>query len=186
MKRLALTLVVILNITLVNIGLAQKATTTKKDSVYIIKTTDDMTDKTYYFISRGLVSIDNVNKQGFRLEAFLKKDESTNKIYMTDLKAKLVNIGSCNEKVTLIFKFEDESKIQLTSWNDFNCEGKACYELSDSDKESLSTKKIVKIKFQNGRDGYESYTADITNDNDYYVQLFDAINKQKIKEEKSK
>jgi hypothetical protein len=155
----------------------------QKDSVYIAKITDDMEDKTYYFPSRKMICASDDKKTGFTLSAFLnyKGDE----INITELKVKSVNIGSCNEKDELIILFEDDTKIKVVSWNDFNCKGDAWFILSKSDKEKLSTVKIKKIKLQNGRT-FESFTKELTENNDYFVQLFYAAKNKIIKEEKLK
>ena len=66
-------------------------------------------------------------------------------------------------------------------WNDFNCDGKGWFKISDSDKELLATNKVLKIRIQNGRT-YENYTHDVEKKNqDYFIQLFFAINNNKIK-----
>lgn len=153
----------------------------QKDSVYISKISDDMEDKTYYFPSRKMICAKEDKKTGFSLSAFLqyKGDEIT----ISELKVVMVNIGSCNEKDELIFLFEDDTKINLKSWNDFICKGDSWFMLSKSDREKLSTLKIKKIKVQNGRT-FESYTHELTENQDYFVQLFYAAKNKKVKEEK--
>lgn len=153
----------------------------QKDSIYVAKLTDDMEDKTYYFPSRKMICASDDKKTGFTLSAFLtyKGDE----INVNELKVKSVNIGSCNEKDELIILFEDDTKIKVISWNDFNCKGDSWFALSKSDKEKLSTIKMKKIKFQNGRT-FESFTKELTEDNDYFIQLFNATKNKIIKEEK--
>ncbi|MBK7362885.1 MAG: hypothetical protein IPJ01_11355 [Micavibrio sp.] len=155
----------------------------QKDSVYVSKIVDDMEDKSYYVPSRKMICASDDKKTGFALSAFLtyKNDEIT----INELKVKTVNIGSCDEKDELIILFEDDSKIKLISWNDFNCKGDAWFSLSKSDKESLSNLKIKKIKVQNGRT-FESFTKELTEDSDYFIQLFYATNNKKIKELKEK
>jgi hypothetical protein len=155
----------------------------QKDSVYVAKIVDDMEDKSYYVPSRKMICASDDKKTGFALSAFLtyKNDE----ISVNELKVKTVNIGSCDEKDELIILFEDDSKIKLISWNEFNCKGDAWFNLSKSDKESLSKLKIKKIKVQNGRT-FESFTKELTEDSDYFIQLFYATNNKKIKEVKEK
>lgn len=155
----------------------------QKDSVYVAKIVDDMEDKSYYVPSRKMICASDDKKTGFALSAFLtyKNDE----INVNELKVKTVNIGSCDEKDELIILFEDDSKIKLISWNDFNCKGDAWFNLSKSDRESLSKLKIKKIKVQNGRT-FESFTKELTEDSDYFIQLFYATNNKKIKEQKEK
>lgn len=153
----------------------------KKDSVYIGKQIDDMEGKTYYYASRGMVSKNE--KQGFRLSCFIE-GESDNELFVRDLSLKMVGIGGCVENNTLIIKFDDETKIDLKSWNDFNCDGDAWFNINEEQGNLLATKKIVKIKVQNGRT-YDSYTADImASDSDYFIQLYNAMKNKKIKIEK--
>jgi hypothetical protein len=53
-------------------------------------------------------------------------------------------------KDILIFLFEDDTKLQITSWNKFNCEGKAYFNLTESDLDLLKAKNITAIRFNNG------------------------------------
>lgn len=157
-------------------------TIAKKDSVYVGKQVDDMEDKTYYYPSRAIVSIDKEKSQGFRLSSFIegKKDDE---LFIKDLSLKMVGIGGCVENNILIIKFEDESKIELKSWNEFNCEGDAWFTIDEEQGTALANKKIIKVKVQNGRT-FESYTVDIKPvDSDYFVQLYYAIKNKKIKKE---
>jgi hypothetical protein len=80
---------------------------------------------------------------------------------------------------------EDESKVKASMWNDFNCEGKVWCQVSDSDKEIMATKKVSKIRIQNGRT-FESYTHVISDEADksYFIQLFLAVKNQTIKTSK--
>jgi hypothetical protein len=92
---------------------------------------------------------------------------------------KNVNIGSCDENDVLIILFEDDTKITLTAWNKFNCEGNAYFDFSDSQLTELSTKKVNTIRFSNGR-SHESLTVTLKEDEkDYFVR---AYSNQKIVE----
>lgn len=150
------------------------------DSVFIKKIADDMSDKVYFFPSRQIVCLSEDKKTEFRVSIFLNKDDNSGGCSAADLKVKMVNLGSCVEKNGIVFLFEDDTKISFISWNEFNCKGDAWFALSKSEMELLATKKIKKIKVQNGR-SYESYTHEIKEDNDYFIQLFYAINNNKIK-----
>ncbi len=149
-------------ITVLAFALIASVSFAQKDSVYVAKLVDDMEDKEYYFPSRKIICASPDKKTGFALSAFLsyKGDE----INVTELKIKAVNIGSCNEKDELIILFEDDTKMKLISFSEFNCKGDDWFILSKSDKEKLSTTKIKKIKVQNGRT-FESYTHELTGDN---------------------
>jgi hypothetical protein len=93
----------------------------------------------------------------------------------------MVGIGNCVENNTFIVKFSDESKIELKSWNDFNCEGDAWFSVKEDNLKSLETKKITKIRVQNGRT-FESFTMEVPEiDSDYFIQLIYATKNNKIK-----
>lgn len=153
----------------------------QKDSVVVVKQVDDMEDKSYYYPSRSIVIIDETKKQGIRLSAFINSKTETLKL--DDLELKMVGIGSCVENNILIIKFEDETKIELKSWNDFNCEGNAWFDIDKGEDDIvrlLETKRISKIRVQNGR-SYESFTAEVSPDDaDYFMQLIYAIDNNKV------
>ena len=153
----------------------------QKDSIFISKFSDEMSEKTYYFPSRKMICASEDKKTGFSLCCFL--DYKDDKIKVKTLKVVMVNIGSCVENNEIIILFENDTKIKLKSWNDFNCKGDAWFDLSSSDLESLKSLKMKKIKVTNGR-SYESFTSDTLENSDYFTQIFFAIDNNKIKEEK--
>ena len=167
-------------ILVVMLCLTTSITFAQVDSVFIQKSVDDMSDKVYFYPSRQIVCIAEDKKMGFGVGLFLNKDKINNGCIASDLKVKMINIGTCVEKNGIIILFEDDTKMSLVSWNEFNCKGDAWFSLSKSEMELLATKKIKKIKVQNGR-SYESYTHELKEDNDYFIQLFYAINNNKIK-----
>lgn len=154
--------------------------TAQKDSVYIAEQKDEMTDKVYYYPSRQIICQNpEVKSQGFAVSFFM--DKTKKGVQLAELKIKVIGVGSCHEKDEVIFLLEDETKIKGIMWNDFNCDGKVWCKISDADKTILSTKKVNKIRIQNGRT-FESYTHVVTEDDrDYFIQLFFAINNQIIK-----
>jgi hypothetical protein len=149
----------------------------QKDSVYVVEQKDEMTDKVYYYPSRQIICQNpELKSQGFAISFFIKKNKKG--IEVGELKMKVIGVGSCHEKDEVIFLMEDETKIKATMWNEFNCDGKVWCQISDSDKEILAKKKVVKIRVQNGR-SFESYTHTISDaDKDYFIQLFSAVKSQ--------
>lgn len=148
----------------------------QKDSIYIIKNVDDMTDKTYYFPSRKLVVTDSLKTKGFSITPDLNKN-----IELTDLIVKIIKIGDCNEKDELILMFEDSTKIKLISYAGFNCKGDAYYKIGKKDIEKFKTLKVIKAKIINGR-SYDSFTNTIPDFNqNYFMQLLYACDTKKIK-----
>jgi hypothetical protein len=63
---------------------------------------------------------------------------------------KNVGIGNCDENDEMIFLFEDGTKITITSWNKFNCEGKVYFDLSNNELDMLKSKNVTAIRFKNG------------------------------------
>ena len=161
---------------------AYTQTKTKKDvdSVYILKSIDDMTDKTYYFPTFKIPLINKTENQGLGISAFIDEKEYDNSIYIKDLDVKSINVGGCVEKSEIIFLFEDGSKINLISWNKFNCNGNSWFEIGDSDAEVLATKELRKVKFINGR-SYDSFTLEVpANRRRYFIQLYDAVKNNRV------
>jgi hypothetical protein len=68
----------------------------------------------------------------------------------------------------------------LKSWNDFNCDGKAWFNLSKKENEILTTKKIKKIRITNGY-SHESFTDDVDiEDEMYFIKLNTMLKNNKI------
>jgi hypothetical protein len=134
-----------------------------------------MTDKTYYFPTFKIPLINKTENQGLGISAFIDEKEYDNSIYIKDLDVKSINVGGCVEKSEIIFLFEDGTKINLMSWNKFNCDGNSWFEIGDSDAEVLATKELRKVKFINGR-SYDSFTLEVpANRRRYFIQLYDAV-----------
>jgi len=140
MKNLLLTL---LTFTLFLTGFAQTLT----------KIVDEMSDKIYWS-DDGQVFIEN--DAGFRIECAWKYN-SPDPVF-DGLMAKVVGLGSCVENVEMIVLFENGEKITKTSWNKFNCEGNAWYNLKETEINLFKTTSISKIRFTNGRT-YDSITG---------------------------
>ena len=119
---------------------------------------DKMTDKEYYLASKKFIGSNTQKTQGFLITLIFKKEDD--KMVQNGLILENVGIGNCDEKDNLIFLFEDDTKMTITSWNKFNCEGKAYFNLSEDDLEMLKTKNILAIRFNNGY-SYESLTYNL-------------------------
>jgi len=94
----------------------------------------------------------------------------------------MVNIGSnCVENNELVILFDDDTKITLTSWNKFNCDGNAWFNLEPNEIETLSKLKIKKIKITNGST-FDSFTsAPKEKDKSYFIELMQAAKTKNIK-----
>lgn len=143
----------------------------QKDSVYVVKETDVMTSKSYYYPSRVLVVSDESGKTGFKIDCYIKDDGGR----LSDLLVTMVNIGSCNENDELIILFENGEKITKTSWKKFNCKGEAYFTLDSNDIELLKSNKISKIRMTNGY-SFQSFTGDVkSKDKRFFIQLLYGI-----------
>jgi hypothetical protein len=131
---------------------------------------DKMTDKEYYFSSKKLICSNPEKTKGFTITPNFKKVD--NDMVENGLILSNVNIGNCDENDQLIFLFDDDSKITLTSWNKFNCDGKAYFDISDEQFNILSSKLIKTIRFINGYK-YETFTYSLEiSQKDYFVNAY--------------
>jgi len=161
MKKLLLNLVLLVSL----------STFSQTPTAFVIEhCKDKMTDKEYYFAQRKLICANPEKTKGFTVIPNFKADNG--QMVNNGFMCKNVNIGSCDENDTLIILFEDETKITLTSWNKFNCEGNAYFDFTDSQLKDLSTKKVSTIRFSNGR-SYESLTVVLKEDQkDYFIRAY--------------
>ena len=141
---------------------------------------DEIEGKDYYSISKPLNLIDG--KEGFSVNVFLKKTKD--KVVYNGLAINATNVGSCQEDGILYVLFQDGTKTQLKQWNDFNCNGDIYLDLNRNEMKKLN-KPIKAFKLVNGRD-YTSYEKTLTDENDinYFINVFKAIENQKIIEVK--
>ena len=156
-----------------------KTKASENDSVYVAEQKDEMTDKVYYFPSHRMVCVSADKKQGFGVSFFIEKED--NELTASELDVKIMNIGSCHENDEIIFLLEGDVKVSGKMWNKFNCDGNAWFKLNHLDKENLATKKVLKIRIQNGRT-YDTYTHTVEpKDQDYFIQLFYDMKTNKVK-----
>lgn len=146
--------------------------------VYINKKCDDMTEKCLYYPSERVVTNNSSNTQGVFLQPLIT--EKSGKLEVENIICTSVRIGNCNENDNLILMFEDSTKINLRSWNDFNCEGKSYFSINTSNREKLASKKVIKLYFQNGR-SYDSFTSEIKEDQqEYFVKIIADCRENKV------
>ena len=152
---------------------------TSKDSVYVVKETDAMSGKTYVYANRAFIVANDAGKVGFRVGTYIKDDLSFGMITVT-----MVGIGNCNENDEIIILFENGEKITKKSWNKFNCDGEAYFNMNEKEIQLLRTQPISKIRMTNGRT-YDSYTGDVKEkDKRYFIQLFYALDNKLLTEKK--
>ena len=135
----------------------------------VVKDCDDMTDKCTYYPRHNMILANDEKTKGFTLDARIV--EKAGQLSVADIMVKSVNIGNCNENDKLILMLSDSTKLSLSSWNKFNCEGNAWFTLRESDINRLGSNKIIKAYFQNGR-SYDSFTKEIKGeDQEYFVKI---------------
>lgn len=141
----------------------------QSDSTRINKYVDEMTDKTFFSPSANIPIVSDDNQKGFALSLMIK--EVNGKLVQDGLSVLMINIGRCVENNELIIMFADSTKLTLVSWNKFNCDGNAWYNLSEKQYKKISENKIIKIKVTNGY-SYESLVGEVPEDADeYFINL---------------
>lgn len=145
----------------------------------IIRHQDEMTDDVFYYSSEGIVIKSEDGASGFRVSLGVK--EKNGNLQEDGLNVKVVGVGSCFENNKLIVLFENGEKSTMLSWNKFNCEGKAYFEINDKTEELFKTQKVTKIRFENGR-SYESLTGEVDKP-EYFITLFNLIGENKFEKE---
>jgi hypothetical protein len=145
----------------------------------IVRHQDEMTDKVYYYPNEGIVVKSEDGESGFRVHLSIKEEKSV--LIPNDIVIKAVNIGSCYENNKLTFLFENGEKVTLGSWNKFNCEGNAYFEIPKKDLELFKSQKLMKMRFENGRT-YDSLTGEV-DDKEYFTTLFNLMNQNKYETE---
>jgi hypothetical protein len=152
---------------------------TKKDSIYSIETCQDkMTDKFYAFGSKSLLCSED-NKTGLLIRVSWNYKGEGEPEY-AGLTCTSYKIGACVENSTLIFLFDDDTKFKMAAWNKFNCEGNNYFDLRHKDFNSINEKKVVAIRFDNGR-SFESYTYKLKGkEQEFFIEAADAIAQKRI------
>jgi hypothetical protein len=154
---------------------AQQKNTTEADKkllpYYIETCVDKMTDKSYAFGSKSLFCVDG--KKGFTVRISWKNERGEikyNGLFITS-----VGIGDCVENSKLIFLFDDDTKINSTAWNDFNCEGTSYMDWGGKLFNELTAKKVVAIRFENGRT-FDNLTYKLTpKEQTYFIEVGEAF-----------
>ena len=140
-----------------------------QDSTFMYYFSDELESVTYYMPSSDLIIANSAKTEGAKIGFHLTYEGE-----FSFLTATLIGLGNCNEKDKMIILFEDGSKITLTSWNKFNCDGDAYFNLNDKQKEKLSTLPVKTIRVTNGH-SYESITSSEGYNKRYFIQAFYSI-----------
>jgi hypothetical protein len=131
---------------------------------------DKMTDIEYYFSEKKLICANAKKTKGFTITPNFKVENGN--IENSGFSVENVGVGSCDENDSLIFLFEDDTKLELTSWNKFNCEGNAYFNVTESELSELSSKKVNTIRFSNGY-SYETITIPLKiTEKNYFIRAY--------------
>ena len=139
--------------------------------VTIVKEVDDMTDEVSYSPSERFFVANDARTEGFAIDAMLDVEDGM--IYVQGWVVITAGLGDCNEDNQMIVLFEDDTRITLNSFNDFNCDEVAFFALNLEQEAYIATKRIKKMRFKNGF-SYDVYTNEVEVQ-DYFIQLYDAI-----------
>jgi hypothetical protein len=138
----------------------------------IIKEVDEMTLETYYYPSRHFIVANKEKTKGFSIGAHLNENNM-----FDDIIATIYGLGGCVENSTIIVLLQGDRRITIKSWNKFNCDGTAYFDVPYEDIELLRTYPIVKIRITNGFN-YEEYTGDVLEeDSRYFIDIINASTK---------
>jgi hypothetical protein len=163
------------------LGLFPLVNKAQVDSIYIVASKDEMTDKVYHYPNLKLVLFEPDKSKALIIEPMLDKSGKE----ITNLLTMVRGMGGCNEKDEMILLFDNGQKTILKSWKDFNCNGEAYFEVGKQDRELLKSSKILKIRFTNGR-SFESYTKEVDEiKQSYFVKVYDAISRGDVRLKKN-
>lgn len=141
--------------------------------VKIEKSIDEMTDETSYYVSEKFFAANTELTKGCAIHMII---DVKNDVKTSDFMAiKMVGLESCNKNNTLIILFDNGEKINLTSWNKFNCKGNAYFTLSRANVDMLKINPISKVRITNGQ-SYKSYTSEIEYKN-YFIEFYNELSK---------
>lgn len=145
----------------------------------IIQDCTDLSGECLYYPSEQIVVANEKATTGFTISADLT-DKNGN-LQIDGFICNLYNIGACCEKNQLTLMFEDNSIITLLSWNDFNCDGNAYFNITKAQLDKLCTLKIIKAQIKNGY-SFDSFQNSISaSQQDYFITISNDIKNNKIK-----
>lgn len=82
----------------------------------------------------------------------------------------------CVKDGTLSIAFENEEVINIVSFNQFNCEGGVLFDIDDRIRRLLKEKVIIAVRY---KDGYSSFRIQEKVDSDYFIRVFNNLEKRK-------
>ncbi len=149
------------------------------DSVKLLYQQDEMDGSVIYFPDTRIVLIDSTNfEKGIGVSASLSKTK------MYGINTKMIGLGGCNENDKLIILLENGNKINLTSWQKFDCEGISYFSLTNSQISMLSNSPVAKIRLTNGVSN-DSFTGTVpVGSRNYFINVMNRITGEQFTEYK--
>lgn len=150
---------------LINLLMVLSISLFSQKSVHVVKVNDSMDKSSMLMSSRKCVIANADKSQGFILDVLFANSGPT--IFST-----MVGIGNCNENDKLLILFDNDERLELTSWKGFNCDGEGYFRLTDAIINKLLSSPINKVRMTNGRT-FDSYTGIVEQYNKtYFIELF--------------
>lgn len=147
-----------------------------------LKLTEDCTDlsgECYIYSNTSLVIANSAKSKGFKIMPDIERT-SDSTLALNGLLVTLVNIGTCCENNELIFLFADSTKMTLVSWNDWNCEGNAWYDLNADQVNQLNTKQIIKAQIKNGY-SFDTFSNTLVGeDRKYFMKVHTEVKANRV------
>lgn len=144
----------------------------------IIGDCTDLSGNCLYYVDEQVIIANKEKDKGFKYSPSV--DMKNGALECGGILTTMVNIGNCVENNTLIFLLDDGSKVMLKSWNKFNCDGDAWFNISKDEMNLLREHKVVKAQMQNGY-SYESFQSDVpVSDQDYFIRFFADVDANKF------
>jgi len=145
------------------------------NSQNVVKYVNEMTEKSFFGVDKYLLCSEDGKNGFFIIPSFDYKDIDFPKLNDFTVKGKWENL-SCVEGGIMILKFNDDTKITLKNWRDFNCDGGFYFSIKNSDDvEKLYSTPVIKIYIQNGRNS-SSFTYDVPEkDQKYFVKVGESV-----------
>jgi hypothetical protein len=166
---------IIFTLCLMSSMLSANSQVQESDSVIIWRSQDEFTKDVYYFPSQKIVAKDFAKNRGFSVEPYIDSQ-----FMLKHLIVKMANMGNCVENNEIFFLFNDGSSLSLKSWNKFNCDGDAYFNLSKKDIDALSNKPISKIRVMNGRT-FDNMTYELDeNERHYFISIIKLVKSKKF------
>ena len=137
----------------------------------------DLSGSCIYYLSEKIIVTNTEKNKGFTFKPSV--DMYNGQLTCSGIMAQMVNIGTCCENNSMILLLDDGSKISLVSWNKFNCEGDAWFNISKDEAKLLREHKIVKAQIKNGY-SYDSFQNDVPEKNqEYFFRYFKELDANK-------